>query len=303
MISQIVAYVALCVACVWTLRSPVVGLGAYYFLAFARPQDVFWWSLGTSRLSLIIGLFVCGCGPSRACRKRIRAPDRSPLNVLLLSFLALKALSAFFAADQDAAWTHVDSVSRIILFYYVTVSLVDTRARFRGIVLVIAVSLAYLGLWGNWQWYINGTPGGEMGELAGPGWEVNATLADRNVFAYMLAIGIPVCFFTFLTERVAWIRWPALGSLPFLVNAVMLTFGRAAFISMVITAMCSLLRLRRVDLIVLCGIVGAVLMYGLAGPSVIARMLTIEEYDKDASATGRIEAWKAGFAMMQVIRC
>ncbi len=299
MISELVAYLALCVACAWALRAPVVGLGVYYFLAFARPQDVFWYSLGSSRLSLIIGLVVCGTWIYACLRRTHPWPERSPLNGLLFVFLALKIMSAFFAADQDAAWTHVDRVWRMILFYYVTVSLVDTRARIRWIVCVIAVSLVYLGLWGNWQWYVSGAPGGLGGELAGPGWEVNATLADRNVFGYMLAIGIPFAFFVFLTERAAWLRWPMLGALPFLVNAVMLTFGRAAFIAMVVAAAWCVLRLRRPALIAVCGIGGALLMYQLAGPSVIARILTVEEYDKDQSATGRLEAWQAGFAMMQ----
>src|SRR5262245_51241217 len=283
MISQFAAYAGLCIAGAWALRNPIVGLGAYYILAFARPQDVFWWSLGTSRLSLIMALLVCAVWIVECLRHRYAWPDRSLLNVLLLAFLTLKVASAAIAPDQTTAWTHVDRVWKLILFYYVTVSLVDTRARIRSIVLVIAASLAYLGLWGNWQWYIAGNPGGQMGELAGPGWEVNATLADRNVFAYMLAIGIPVCFFTFLTERAAWIRLAMLGFLPFQTNAVMLTFSRAAFIAMVVSAAWSVFRLRRIGLVVVCGILGTVLMYQLAGPSVIARVLTIEEYDKDES--------------------
>src|SRR5207249_4228232 len=56
---------------------------------------------------------------------------------------------------------------------------------------------------------------------------------------------------------------------------------------------------RRPALIAACGVGGALLIYQLAGPSVVARILTIEEYEKDRSATGRLEAWQAGFAMMQ----
>src|SRR5439155_23703997 len=34
------------------------------------------------------------------------------------------------------------------------------------------------------------------------------------------------------------------------------------------------------------------------GPDVIARVLTIRDYERDQSATGRLEAWKAGLAIM-----
>ena len=40
-------------------------------------------------------------------------------------------------------------------------------------------------------------------------------------------------------------------------------------------------------------------MYRLAGTDVVARVLTIEQYEQDESATGRLEAWNAGFQMMQ----
>ena len=116
---------------------------------------------------------------------------------------------------------------------------------------------------------------------------VQASFADRNVFAYMLAIGVPFAFYVFLTERLAWIRWPMLGCLPLLMNAVMLTFGRAAFIAMGAGAIWSVLRLRRVALTLGCGVLGALLMYRLAGTDVVARVLTIEQYEQDESATGR----------------
>lgn len=297
MISQIVVYLALALAGAWTLRNPIVGLAAYYVLALARPQDVYWW-WGETHLSFAIAALLTAVWLVGWIQHWHRGPGTSPINTLSLSLLLLKAMSAVFATDQIAAWGHMETVAKMALFYYVTVSLVDTRARFRCMILVTAASLAYLGLWGNWHWYVNGVGGGATGELAGPGWEDGRALGDRNLFGYMLVVGIPFCFFVFFAEASRSVRCLALGCIPFLANAVMLTFSRASFLAMVAGFSWSVLRLRRTLPMIGFGFLGAIMMFRLVGPAVTARLMTIQEYEQDTSAANRLESWKAGFAMM-----
>lgn len=298
MLSEIVAYTALIVVILLSIRKPMIGVAAYWILALARPHDVYWYSLAGSRLSFLVGLVVTVMWALAWLRGSFRDQGVTALDVLVVLFLALKVVAATVAADQIAAWDHVEKVAKIVLFYVVTVCLVGRRTDFRTMCLVTAFSLAFLGFWGNWQWYVEGIGGGSGGELAGPGWEVAAALSDRNVFGYMLGIGLPICFYTFIVERRLWLRWPALGSLPFLANAVMLTFGRAAFVGVMAGSLCAVVRLRRVALVLAGVLVGGLMMYQLAGPAVIARISTIEQYDEDGSAQSRLESWKAGFGMM-----
>jgi len=298
MISQVVAYLGVAVASAWTLRTPVVGLAAYYVIALARPHDMYWW-WGETHLSLPLAIVLSGVGLFRWFQGTNGRFQGGAVGALVLVFFLLKVVSAAFAADQTAAWDHIVKVFKCVLFYYVTVSLVDTRPRFRAMSLVLAASLGWLGLWGNWQWYVEGVGGGAQGELTGPGWQAGRTLSDRNVFGYMLALGVPICIFVFMAELRPWIRWPVLGCVPFLANGVMLTFGRAAFLVMMTGSAWSLVRLRRASLVVIFAIAGALMMYRLAGPEVVARVLTIGPYMEDKSAVGRLEAWKAGLAMMR----
>src|SRR5262249_11329085 len=121
---------------------------------------------------------------------------------------------------------------------------------------------------------------------------------DRNLFGYMLAIGIPICLFTAVAERVPWLRWPAVAALPFLSNAVMLTFGRAAFLGMITGSLFAVIRLRRPRIVLATVILGGLMIYRLAGPEVVNRIMTIEAYEEDQSAVSRLESWKAGFAII-----
>lgn len=295
--SQLAVYLALAVFCGWSFVNPMVGLGTYYVMAFARPHDMYWW-WSWGRFSFVIGLVVCGMWLYRWVEGKHHGPGRSPINGLLLLFFSLKVCSAFFAGDQAAAWFHVDQVFKIVLFYYVTVTLVDTGPRVRALCLVIAASQAALGVWGNWQWYVEGVRSGVMGELEGPGWEIGSTFTDRNLFGYMLATGIPMCILIAFVERRPSIRWPALACVPILMNAVMLTFGRAAFIGMLVGAGWAVIRMRRLMPVLGCALVGALLLYRLVGADVAARIATIRTYDEDESATGRLESWKAGLAII-----
>lgn len=298
MISQIAIYVGLIVVVLWTLRTPIVGVAAYWALAIARPQDVYWWSLGSSNLSLWVALVVCFMWLYGWVHRQHQGPGSNTINWLLLAFLTLKATSAVFAVDQASAWIHMERVAKMVLFYYVTVSFISTRNQFRVMCLVTAIGVGYLGLWGNWRWYVEGFGGGLTGELAGPGVEVGAAYADRNLFGYLLALGVPFCFFAFMTERAVWLRWSILALLPFLANAVMLTFGRAAFMGLLAASACSVVRLRRMSVILGVGLVGMLLLYRLAGPEVIARVMTVGSYEEDGSAMSRLESWQAGFQMI-----
>lgn len=298
-VSQLVAYCAVLVACLWTVANPVVGVYAYYFLALCRPHDMYWWSLGDTRLSFYVAITVCGIWLLKWVQREHDGPGQSPVNVLMLSFFLLKVASAVYAVDQAAAWDHIDKVWKIFLFYYVAVSLVNTRERFRGMVIVMAVSMGWLGLWGNWQWYVEGIGGGITGELAGPGWPVGATLTDRNLYGMVLAMGIPICLFIFMTEQHLWLRWAGLGCIPFLANAAMLTFGRGTFLGMVLCSAWAVFRLRRGWLVAGGAFVLAILLATLAGQEVRNRLGTIDTYEEDKSAVSRLQSWSTGWEMMK----
>ena len=296
--SVLLVYGIVFVSCLVALRRPILGLAVYHALGLVRPQDMLWTTLLDSRLSVWIGLAVA----SGWLWQRVRA-ERLPARVawqtiLIVGFLSLRSLSAVFASDSALAFDHVLFLAKVVVFYCLTVSLIHTRRDFRVVAVVIASSLAFLGIWGNWQWYVVGIPGGPTGELAGPGWEVNGAFADRTAFGNVLSIGIPFCLFVFLAEGRFWTRWPLLAGIPILINAVMLTFGRAAMLGMLATLVWSVVRLRRPLLVAVGLLAGITVVYRLAGTEVVDRLLTVGAYSEEPSAAGRIEVWKASLPMI-----
>lgn len=296
--SQLLPYLGLPILCLLTFRDPLVGLAGYYALAIVRPQDVYWWSLGGMQLSASLGLTVLAVWLGGLVLGRHRSPLRSPLMILLVTIILLKAMSTLVASGSTAAWEHVTAVAKMVLVALMTVSLVDSRTRLRVMVLVIAASLAYLGIWGNWEWYVRGVGGGTYGELAGPGWEIGASLGDRNLFGALLVLGVPFCIYGGLMQSRLWLRFALWASVPFLVNAVFLTFSRTAFLSIVSASILSVLRLKNPRLALAFVLAGSLVFLRLMGTEVITRVATVVDYEDDSSATGRLESWKAGLAMV-----
>src|SRR5262249_62163882 len=99
MISEIAAYLALAIVLIWTFRNPVLGVGAYWVVALARPHDVFWYSLGESHLSLPVALVVCILWIVRWNRRSAESGSRAmvSLNPRVLPFLLLKPVAALLA--------------------------------------------------------------------------------------------------------------------------------------------------------------------------------------------------------------
>ena len=296
--SVLLVYGVVFAAGVLSLRRPIIGLAVYHALGVVRPQDMFWMTLPDSRFSVWVGL---GVGTGWLWQRLTQERPPTPIawqTILIVLFLLLKGLSALFASAPAATLEHLEKVTKLVVFYAFTVSLIRSRHDFRLVSVVIAASLCILGLWGNWQWYVVGIPGGVTGELAGPGWEVDGAFSDRNYFGSVLNIGIPFCLFVGLAEGRIWARWLLLGCIPILINAVMLTFGRAAMLALLAALGWSIGRLRRPLVVALGLLVATMLIYRLAGTEVIERLRTIETYSDEPSAAGRIEVWKAALPMI-----
>ncbi|GJM44308.1 MAG: hypothetical protein DHS20C21_11500 [Gemmatimonadota bacterium] len=267
---------------------PFVGILAYFVLAFLRPQDVFW-GLESVRLTFLTSLATLGAfGIHLMFRPRLDFLRRWETLFLVVLWVSLW-LSIHFGryGEEESRW--MSYYNKIFLTYFLVIALTDSANRLRALSWIIAGSVGYLGYWANDQYFNQG-----VWVVQGPGF----TLRDENDFAMFLAMSLPFMWYAARDAKHLVIKGGFLVLLVLTAHGVMLTYSRGGFLGMAAAMGYVALRERNRWLKVAM-IATAVAFYSMtAGENYTDRIGTIDDYEEDGSATGRLESWKTGGRML-----
>jgi probable O-glycosylation ligase (exosortase A-associated) len=130
----------------------------------------------------------------------------------------------------------------------------------------------------------------------GPG-RPGATYYDENDFAMVLVLVVPFIWFLARESKHLVVRLGLFALLPVAAHAVMTTFSRGGFLGLAGTMIYIALREknRKLGGIMIAG--GVVFFLAFAGAEYRGRIHSINSYEEDRSATGRLESWEAGMRM------
>ncbi len=273
------------------LINPFMGLVVYYGFATLFPSFLWQYSLPTGvRWSLIVGLATLA-GYTLHGLAQSAAATRWPLEKKLLLLLGvLIALSYTGAIDPMLARDQLDSYMKIFLMVFVACGLVDTRYRLHVLAATIVLTFGWLAVDFNQRYILM-----NQKNL----FESGFANMDNNGVAAMMVMAMPFCIFLFSQEKQWFLKWPPLIAMLLMLHVVLFSMSRAAMLASLIMLPFMLLRLRRRWLGA--GLTAAALAVGLfmAGPHVRHRFFTINEYEKDSSATRRLEAWNISVRVMR----
>ncbi len=206
--------------------------------------------------------------------------------------LYLIAATSYFTKtlSNQLGFSPLMSYTSFLLLFFITLSIVDSLARLRWVVLMAIGSVAFGSLYviREWQKYHN------LYANFRPGWVVG----DSNFFATSVILCLPLAFCLMQQRRLRWERWFCLGCLVVTLVAVTLCASRGAFLGLVAAFLYFVWRSRRrVRNFVLVTIL--VLPFSLVLPSSpVHRFLHPSRNDKEAAGF-RIVAWKAGLRMIR----
>lgn len=262
---------------------PMVGLWLWIGFSYMNPHRLTWGmanSLPWVQLVAIVTLFSLFINP-----KQRQAVPWKPVSVLLITFLLWAGLSSLFAVRADAAWMHWTTLLKIHILAFVTMVLVIDRQRLHWILWAIVLSF---GFWG--------AKGGVFTVLTGGSYHVfgpaHSFFTDNNQFALVMCMTLPLMRYLQLVSANKWVRrglWLLMG---LTVISIVGTYSRGGFLALgVMTVMLIVKSRNRFPLIVV-GVILAAAALSLMPQKYMARMATINNYEEDASATGRIDSWK-----------
>ncbi len=293
--SILIFYALLIVAIIATLRNPFWGVATYYYFSFFRPQDYYHWALAGSRLSYWIALAtILSYFVNKARHGYGYTIPRTKETFLMLSFLIAVSISAYFSPIPERSWALSLTFVKITLFYFFALAMIDTEKKFKIMLWILIFSFGYYAIWVNKRFIFEG-----IKIIEGPGLG-EAAYRDRNTFALIFVVAIPICFYMRYMIQNKLVRLSVLGIVPALMHAIICTFSRGAYLGMLAVSGYSILKIKRKAVIVLAVLILIPMLMRMQGKEHRERIRTVlvTGEERERSAQSRIEAWKGGLRMM-----
>ena len=208
--------------------------------------------------------------------------------VVLLMFLAWMLLTTFFAVYPFLAWPHLEKMAKIFLMVFVTTMLMQSRERIHLLVWVMALSLAFYGVKGGIFTIVHGG----VYHVQGP---AGTFIGGNNEMALALVMTIPLLRYLQLADSRRWVRLALGVAMGLCALAVAGSQSRGALLGIISMGVFLWLKSRHKLATGLLAAIAAILIVTVMPPQWYARMGTIDDYQQDASAMGRINAWHMAF--------
>ena len=272
-------------------RNPFIGLLVFTWLAYMRAQDLCWGFARTMRFSYIVGIvMIVGFLANERIRPFFRKDFRT---FTMIALVILVGLSMVFGFRQDAfVWERYLEFDKIILIALITTGLTDSKRRLEILTWTIALSLGFFGFKGG----LFGLLRGGAPILQGPG----GMMEDNNDFALALTMGIPLLFYLGLMQKRKWLRIGLHSMVVLTVITILLTHSRGGFLAMGAVLVTLAWRSRHRWKAFGLGLLVVPLFFLLTPRHVLERIASIERYQQDSSAMGRLQAWKAALRMVLI---
>ena len=263
-------------------RTPSFGMVMWVWISVMNPHSQGWGFARTYPFAAIIAVVTVLA--MLASKERFRLP-LTPVTGLFLAFVAWMSLGTLFAIHPDEVSTQWIKVLKISGMTLVVLMLLKEYKHVKWLIWTIVVSVGYYGVKGG---LFTLRSGGQY-RVWGP---EGTFIAGNNEMALALVMIIPLMYYLWMQLTNKWARHAMLASMGLCAIAALGSYSRGA--ALALGAMLGFLWLKSRHKVRL-----GLLIVLLAPPVLVfmpdqwhERIDTINTYEQDASAMGRINAWQ-----------
>jgi len=261
---------------------PHIGILVYSWLSYMNPHKLGWGFAASFPFAMLSVAFTL---LALLFSKQRQPIPITPITVILFLFLVWITISSSVGLVPDESWGEWGRIMKIQLMIFVTMMLMIDKEKINQLVWVIAFSIGFFGIKGGV--FTIATGGNYM--VWGP---EGTFIGGNNEMALALVMVIPLFWYLYLENTNKWIRRGLLVCIVLCVFSVLGSYSRGSFLALAGMSFFLLLKSsKKIPIIIAAAILIPVLASFM--PSAwFDRMNTIETYEEDASAMGRIHAWR-----------
>ncbi|MES2152628.1 MAG: putative O-glycosylation ligase, exosortase A system-associated [Pseudomonadota bacterium] len=266
-------------------RRPAIGVMMFAWLSLMNPHRLTYGAAFDFPFAAIVSVVTL---LALLMSKRSARLPMTPVTVVLILFACWMSLTSLFALEPQFVWAEWNRVMKTCGMILVAILALRTKGEIRAQAMVIGLSLGFYGIKGG---VFTITSGGGN-HVYGP---EGSYITDNNALALALVTALPIIWYLHLDNTKRWLRLAFGGVAALTVVAAAGSYSRGALLGGAAMFFFLWIKSRqkvRVGLVLLL----VVPLLGLLMPDQwFDRMQSIDNYQQDASAMGRINAWYFAF--------
>jgi putative inorganic carbon (hco3(-)) transporter len=266
----------------FALKRPVIGLLAFVWISLMNPHRLTYGSAyGFPFAAVIAAITLVGLLITSEPK---RLPT-TPVTVTLVLFIAWMTLTCLTAFNPSLAWLGWSNVVKTVVMALIAMLVIHQEKDIKTLALVMALSLGFYGLKGG---IFTLTSGGGS-RVVGP---AGTYISDNNTLALGLIAALPLIWYFQGIATKKWVRFGFIGLTLLTLIAIIGSYSRGALLGGAAMLFFLWLKSRQKLMSSVAIILIALITLTFMPDQWFERMNTINDYQEDASAMGRINGWQ-----------
>lgn len=262
-------------------RKPYIGILVWSWLGYMNPHRLTWGFAFDFPFSQIVAIatlagFALSDEPKRLPMKA--------LTVALLFFTLWMTLTTVFSFYPEAAWAKWNQTMKVLLFTFLSMVLMRTKERVNYLVWAIVLCLGFFSVKGGIFSIL--TAGNYR--IWGPNYSF---IADNNALGLAMVMVLPLMWYLALSVKNTKIRLGMYAAIGLTAMAILTTHSRGALVAIIAMLFFLWMKSRKKIILGIAMMIGLPMLWLWMPENWHERMATIQNYEEDDSAMGRINAW------------
>lgn len=263
------------------LSRPYIGILVWSWLSYMNPHRLAFGFARDFPFAQIVAIVLLASMLFSGEKRKFPWETTTVLWALFLFWMLISTLNAFFF---EVAWDQYIKIIKIQLVTALTIVLITDQKKVDYLIWVIVVSIGYYSFKGGIFTLL--TAGAHR--VYGPS---GTFISDNNTLALAVLMVLPLIAYLSMISTKKWVKYGLYSGFFFSFVSALGSQSRGALVALLCVAIFFWLKSKSKLLTLMLFLLLGIVVFPIMPESWYSRMDTIENYEEDRSALGRINSW------------